>query len=147
MPCDNPLSPCNHHVRLAVGTGDGTWTLVPTPVASRASVPHAMVVDHGELDRERWRSLWLTYVDIYPATSPRVPTSKTSTSAILPFPDSAAGASPTWSRPSTTVGRSGWIRKRTDTWKYGFRIVDPDREMFADDSIVHHSPMYTMRCW
>ena len=33
-------------------------------------------------------------------------------------------------------GPVGWIRKRTDTWKLGYRIVDPDREMFADDPVV-----------
>lgn len=137
MPCDNPLSPCNHHVRLAVGTGDGTWTLVPTPVASRASVPHAMVVDHGELDGERWRSLWLTYVDIYPGNIPEgADVENLLTSAILPFPDSAAGSVADLVETLDAGGPLGWIRKRTDTWKYGFRIVDPDREMFADDSIV-----------
>ncbi|HCH62963.1 MAG TPA: hypothetical protein DFR83_09170, partial [Deltaproteobacteria bacterium] len=146
MPCDNLFSPCNHHVRLAVGTGDGTWTLVPTPVATRASVPHAMIIDHGDIDGERWRSLWLTYVDIYPGNIPDgVDVENLLTTAILPFPDSAVSSTTDLVETLDTGGPLGWIRKRTDTWKYGYRIVDPDREMFADGPIissladVHHA--------
>jgi hypothetical protein len=133
MDCTNLLTPCNHVVRLAVGDGSGTWTLVPTPVASRASVPDAMIVDHGELEGQRWRSLWLTFVDVYPDHIPAEADAENILSvAILPFPDSLADTPSELLETLDTGGPVGWIRKRTDTWKLGYRIVDPDREMFAD---------------
>ncbi len=137
MPCDNMYSPCNHHVRLAVGNGDGSWTLVPTPVASRASVPDAMIIDHGEIDGQRWRSLWITYVDIYTGNIPaEADVENLLTTAIIPFPDSLVQTPSALVETLDSGGPVGWIRKRTDTWKFGMRIVDPDREMFSDDPIV-----------
>ena len=137
MPCDNMLSPCNHHVVLAVGDGSGSWTRVPTPVAQRASVPDAMIVDHGIIDGQRWRSLWLTYVDIYPDHIPAEADVENIISvAILPFSDAQADTPEALVETLDSGGPFGWIRKRTDTWQYGYRIVDPGREMFAESSIV-----------
>ena len=109
-------------------------------------MPHAMVLDHGEIDEERWRSLWLTYVTSTGATFPRALMSPPP-GAVLPFPDSAAESAADLVETLDTGGPLGWIRKRTDTWKYGFRIVDPDREMFADGPSSHRSPTCTTRCW
>ena len=137
MDCANMLSPCNHHVRLAVGDGSGSWTIVPTPVATRASVPDAMFVDHGIIEGRRWRSLWLSFVDVYPAHIPAEADVENLISvAILPFPDDLADTPEDLLEILESGGPIGWIRKRTDTWKFGFRIVDPDREMFADNTVV-----------
>lgn len=137
MPCDNMLSPCNHQVRLAVGDGSGTWTLVPTPVATRASVPDAMLVDHGIIEGQRWRSLWLSFVDVYPGHIPAEADVENLISvAIVPFPSTLSDTPAELVETLDSGGPVGWIRKRTDTWKFGYRIVDPDREMFSASSVV-----------
>lgn len=129
--CAVLLEPCNHEVRLAVGDGAGTWIGVPTALAEPASVPHAMVVDHGE----RWRSLWITYVDTYPDhINPDAP--NVLSTAILAFTDRQAASPEAFAELLDGSGEQQWAFKATNTWELGDPMVDADREMFSDSPIV-----------
>lgn len=136
MDCPNAQSPCNHQVRIAIGQ-DGDWTLVDTPIAQRASVPDALLLDHGELGGEPWMSLWLTYVDVFPANIPaEADVENILTTAVIAFPARLAEDPATFAEVLAGNGPEPWVYHRTNTWELGFRLVDPDREIYSDAAVL-----------
>jgi hypothetical protein len=133
--CEVLLQPCNHEVVVAVGDGAGSWTVVTPSVAEPASVPHAMILDHGMREGERWRTLWITYVDTYPDhINPDAP--NVLTTAIIPFTDTHAATPESFVALLEGSAEPQWVYKATNTWELGYPMVDADREVFSDSPIV-----------
>lgn len=140
MDCPDLLTPCNHAVRLAVRDEAGAFWPMDGPLAIRASVPDVMIVDHGVLDGRHWRSLWLTWVDVDPSHIPAEANAENIlTTAVLAFPDDLVTDAAAFLDLLHGAGPYDWVRQRTDTWKQGYRIVDPDREVFSDGDTVQHA--------
>ena len=133
--CPNRMEPCNHEVRVAVGDGNGNWTVLTPAIAEPASVPHALILDHGMREGERWRSLWLTYVDTFPDhINPDAP--NVLTTAIIPFTDTHAATPESFAALLSGEAGPQWVYKSTNTWELGYPLVDADREVFSDSPIV-----------
>ncbi len=141
MDCPNLQSPCNHQVRMAV-SGDGeAWTVLDTPLATRASVAHVVPLTWGRWEGEDWGGLIVTYVDVFPANIPDAAPASTDnvlTTATIAFPWSAVETPEGLATVLAGDGPTPWVYRRTDTWQLGDAIVDPERELIETDTGLAH---------
>ena len=116
---------------LVVGR-DGAWEVVQTPLAQHASVPDAVLVDHGVLGGQRWLELRVAYVDAYQGdmTDGRF---EWLGLASLAFPASALA--PPADLAALFAGEAGypWVYVPPVIDGYDGRPVDPNLEVFADE--------------
>jgi len=138
MSCDNNFHPCNHQIRFAVAGPDGQWTPVDFALAWRSSVPDLTYLSYGDWGGEAWGGLWVTYVDVFHGNMPDADQPEVLTTATVAFPLSAVQTAAGLAAVLAGEGPEPWVYRQTNSWELGNMLVDPDREMFADDEGIRH---------
>ncbi len=140
MSCPSPQMPCNHEIRLGVSEDGLSWSVLEAPLATQASVANVVPMDYGVWHGEPWGGLWVTYVDFY---HPNFPSDvegldNVLTVASIAFPWSAVQTADDLAEVLAGDGPEPWVFHRTDTWRQGPAIVDPEREIFdTPDGWLH----------
>ncbi len=134
--CEKFTKPCNHQVRLALGSG-AAWRVLEAPVALHASVPDPAWIAHGTIDGEPWYELRIAYVDAADTNRPEGASQRISVAA-LPVSESELGDTEL-AAALAGDGRCPWVHRATNAHEHGGNLVDPGLEVFEaeDGELVH----------